>query len=62
METPNVIYLNFKKGDPLDGSWSGTPLVGEGWTNVAYVKMEPVEKIVNEVKEAIAAHDAKANK
>lgn len=62
METPNVIYLNFKKGDPLDGSWSGTPLVGEGWTNVAYVKMEPVEKIVNEVKEAIAAYDAKASK
>lgn len=62
MEAPNVIYLNFKKGDPLDGSWSGTPLVGNGWTNVAYVKMEPVEKIVNEVKEAITAHDAKANK
>lgn len=62
METPNVIYLNFKKGDPLDGSWSETPLVGEGWTNVAYVKMEPVDKIVNEIKEATAAHDAKASK
>ena len=62
METPNVIYLNFKKGDPLDGSWSGAPLVGEGWTNVAYVKMEPVEKIVKEVNEAIATYDAKANK
>ncbi len=62
MEAPNVIYLNFKKGDQLDGSWSGTPLVGEEWTNVAYVKMEPVEKIVNEVKEAIAAYDTKTNK
>ena len=49
----DIIYINHKPGDPLNGSATTIPIKGEGWTSEIFISADYFKRVLDYLKEGL---------